>query len=113
MDDHHDVAWADAMLRRPVVDPGIPLRDRVLLTARGTFLPPAGQNRAAPRRDYLPAEPGKRLATIDGAVTGMTAAGVIAIFGTTPLAVGVLVFQGPAGRPPRTAMRWFSRGSSR
>jgi hypothetical protein len=97
MDDHHDASWADARLRRPVVDPGIPARDRALLTARGTVLTPASQDRPARRRYYLPTEPGKRLATIDGAVTGITAAGVIAIFGATPLAVGVLVFQGAVG----------------
>ena len=97
MDDHHDASWADARLRRPVVDPGIPARDRGLLADRGTFLIPASQDRPARRRCYLPTEPGKRLATIDGAVTGSSAAGVIAIFGATPLAVGVLVFQGPLG----------------
>ena len=97
MDDHRDASWADAGLRRPVVDPGIPARDRGLLTDRGTSLTPACRDRPAQRRYYLPTEPGKRLATIDGAVTGITAAGVIAIFGATPLAVGVLVFQGAAG----------------
>ena len=30
-----------AMLRRPVVDPDVPRRDRLLLTAPGTFLTPA------------------------------------------------------------------------
>lgn len=97
MDDRHDASWADARLRRPVVDPGIPAHDRALLTDRGRFLIPASQDWPAQRRYYLPTEPGKRLATIDGAVTGITAAGVIAIFGATPLAVGVLVFQGAAG----------------
>ena len=97
MDDHHDGSWADARLRRPVVDPAIPARDRALLTGRGPFLTPASRGRPARRRCYLPTEPGKRLATIDGAVTGITAAGIIAVFGATPLAVGVLVFQGAAG----------------
>jgi hypothetical protein len=97
MDDQHDAAWADAMLRRPAVDPAIPHPDRALLTARGTPLTPAGRDRAARHRDYLPIEPVKRLATIDGAVTGMTAASLIAVFGTTPLAIGVLAFQNPAG----------------
>jgi hypothetical protein len=99
MDDHHHASWADARLRlrRPVVDPGIPARDRALLTDHATSLTPARQDRPARRRHYLPTEPGKRLATIDGAVTGITAAGVIAIFGATPLAVGVLAFQGAAG----------------
>jgi hypothetical protein len=97
MDDRHDTAWADATLRRPVVDPGVPLGDRALLTARGTPVTAACQDRPARHRAYLPTEPGKRLATIDGAVTGMTAAAIIAVFGATPLAVGVLVFQEPAG----------------
>jgi hypothetical protein len=97
MDDRQDAAWADARLRRPVLDPGIPPPDRVLLTGPGTHLTPACQDPPARCRVYLPTEPGKRLATIDGAVTGMTAAAVIAVFGATPLAFGVLVFQGPAG----------------
>jgi hypothetical protein len=37
------------------------------------------------------------MATVDGAVTGMTTAMFIAIFGATPLAIGVLIFQGAAG----------------
>jgi hypothetical protein len=97
MDDNHDAASADATLRRPAVDPGIPLRDRVLLTARGTRLTPACQGPPARHRDYLPTEPAQRLATVDAAVTGMTAAGLVAVFGATPLALGVLVFQGPTG----------------
>ena len=64
---------------------------------RGSLLPAASQDRPARRRYYLPTDPRQRLATIDGTVTGMTAAGLTALFGTTPLAVGVLVFQGPAG----------------
>lgn len=68
-----------------------------MLTAPGTFLTPASTERPARTRDYLPPDPGKRGTTIDGAVLGMTAAGFIAIGGATPYAIGVLIFQGPAG----------------
>jgi hypothetical protein len=97
MGDQHDAAWADAVLRRPAVDPGVPRCERGLLTAPGTLLTPAGQGRPSRRRDFLPTDPGKRMATVDGAVMGMTAAMFIAVFGATPLAIGVLVVQGPAG----------------
>jgi hypothetical protein len=97
MGDQHDVAWAGTMLRRPAVDPGIPRSDRALLTAPGTFLTPAGQDRPARYRDFLPTDPGKRMATVDAAVVGMMTAMCIAVFGATPLAIGVLIFQGPAG----------------
>ena len=97
MDDHYDAPGADLRLRRPVVDPAVPARDRGLLAAHDAFLTPASQDRPPRRRHYLPTEPGKRLATIDGAVTGITAAAVAAVFGATPLAVGMLVFQGTAG----------------
>ena len=97
MGGQHEAAWADAMLRRPVVDPGIPRSDRALLTAPGTLLTAAGRHRPARRRDFLPTDPGKRMATVDGAVMGMTTAMFIAVFGATPLAIGVLIFQGPAG----------------
>jgi hypothetical protein len=96
MDDQRDALGADASLRRPALDPGIPRPDRDLLAARGALLPPAAQDRPARRRYYLPTEPARRLATIDGTVTGLTAAGLTALFGTTPLAIGVLIFQGPA-----------------
>ncbi len=84
---------ADARLRRPVVDPSIPRADRRLLTDPGTPLTPACQSRPARRRDYLPREPGRRLATVDGAAIGLTGAMMIAVFGTVPLAVGVLALQ--------------------
>jgi hypothetical protein len=96
MDDQRDALWADASLRRPALDPGIPRPDRDLLAARGALLPAAAQDRPVRRRYYLPTEPARRLATIDGTVTGLTAAGLTALFGTTPLAIGVLIFQGPA-----------------
>ena len=51
MDDQHDSAWADAMLRRPAVDPGIPGLERALLTAPGTLLTPACHARPARNRD--------------------------------------------------------------
>ncbi len=81
---------ADARLRRPVVDPAIPRTDRTLLTDPRTPLTPACQSRPARRRDYLPREPGRRLATVDGAAIGLTGAMMIAVFGTVPLAVGVI-----------------------
>jgi hypothetical protein len=96
MDDQHHLTWTRA-LRRPAVDPGIPRSARALLTAPGTLLTPAHANLPVRHRDYLPTDPGRRGATIDGAVTGMTAAAVTAVFGATPLAIGVLVLQTPAG----------------
>ena len=97
MDDEQDATWADATLRRPAVDPSIPARDRGLLLAPGTFLTPASRTRPARRRDYLPAHSERREATVYGAVTGMTTAAFVAVGGATPWAIGVLVFQGPAG----------------
>lgn len=94
MADQHE-AWADAMLRRPVVDPGIPDADRALLTAHSALLTPAGWDRPARRRLYLPIDPAKRLETVDGAVMGMTSAMITAVFGTVPLAVGTLLLQNP------------------
>ena len=88
---------ASVMLRRPVVDPDIPRRDRLLLTAPGTFLTPAYLDGPARRRDILPADPDQRGATIDGGVIGLVAAAFIAVGGTVPLAIGVLVFAGPVG----------------
>jgi hypothetical protein len=95
MDDQPHVFGVGVMLRRPVVDPGIPRPDRALLAAPGTVLTPAYQDRPARHRDFLPADPGRRGATIDGAVMGLVAAGFVAVGGTVPLAIGVLVFQGP------------------
>jgi hypothetical protein len=84
---------ADGRLRRPVVDPAIPRADRGLLTDPRTQLTPACQSPPARRRDYLPRDPGRRLATVDGAAIGLTGAMMIAVFGTVPLAVGVLGLQ--------------------
>ena len=89
----HRLSRADARLRRPVVDPAIPHADRRLLTDPRTPLTPACQSRPARRRDYLPREPGRRLATVDGAAIGLTGAMMIAVFGTVPLAIGVLALQ--------------------
>ena len=97
MDDQHDLAWADAMLRRPAVDPGIPGPERALLTVPGTLLTPTCHARPARNRDYLPTDPDQRGATIDAAVMGMTAAAFVAIGGATPLAIGTLIFQDPVG----------------
>jgi hypothetical protein len=76
MDDQRDAAWADAMLRRPAVDPGIPAPDRALLTAPGTLLTPACRGRPPRNRDYLPADPDKRGAT--GQPSGRVPASVAA-----------------------------------
>ena len=81
MGDQRQAIWADATLRRPALDPGIPRPDRDLLAARGALLTPAGQDRPARRRYYLPTEPARRLATIDGNVTGLTAGEFIHTFG--------------------------------
>jgi hypothetical protein len=92
--DQHE-AWADATLRRPVVDPAVPDADRDLLIAHKALLTPAGWDPPARRRVYLPVDPAKRLETVDGAVMGMTSAMITAVFGTVPLAVGTLLLQDP------------------
>jgi hypothetical protein len=92
--DQHE-AWADATLRRPVVDPAVPDADRGLLMAHRALLTPAGWDRPARRRVYLPIDPARRLQTVDGAVMGMTSAMITAVFGTVPLAVGTLLLQNP------------------
>ena len=98
MNDLPGAARVGAVLRRPVVDPDIPRADRALLTAPGTFLTPAYQDRPVrPHRDFLPVDPGRREATVDGAVIGLVSAGFVAVGGTTPLAISVLIFQGPVG----------------
>jgi hypothetical protein len=88
-----DTGAADTTLRRPAIDPALPRADRALLTAPGTLLTPASQGRPARRRDYLPRDRGRRLATVDGAAVGLTGAMMIAVLGTAPLAVGVLALQ--------------------
>jgi hypothetical protein len=86
-----------ATLRRPAVDPAIPAAARRLLTAPGAILTPSSHRRSRLRRDYLPADPDKRVATVSGPATGMAAAAFIAVIGASPWAFGVLIFQGPAG----------------
>jgi hypothetical protein len=95
MVDQQAAAGLGSMLRRPVVHPDIPRGDRALLTAPGALLTPAHADRPARHRDFLPADPDQRGATVDGAVIGLVAAGFVAVSGTIPLAIGVLVFQGP------------------
>jgi hypothetical protein len=86
-----------ATLRRPAVDPAIPAAARTLLTAKGTILTPASHRPPRLRRDYLPADPDKRMTTVYGAATGMALAGFIAVTGASPWAFGELIFQEPAG----------------
>jgi hypothetical protein len=93
MGDQHSLVFADARLRRPAVDPGIPRADRALLTSPGALLTPASRERPPRRLDCLPRDPARRLATVDGAAMGLTSAMMIAVFGTTPLAVGILALQ--------------------
>ena len=76
---------SDASLLRPAVEPTVPRVGRTLLTSRG----------ARPTRlDLLPQEPQRRLATVSGAATGLTAGMVVAVTGAAPWAIGVLIFQG-------------------
>ncbi|WP_300613948.1 hypothetical protein [Trebonia sp.] len=97
MSDGYNGTWADAALRRPAVDPAIPAPARRLLTAPGAILTPASQRSRRSPRDLLPVHPARREATVYGAVTGMSAAGFIAVTGSAPWAVGVLIFGGPNG----------------
>lgn len=94
MGDKREAVRADAALRRPALDPGIPRRDRDLLASRDAPLTAPGRDRAAPRHCYLPVEPARRLAAIEGTVAGLTAAGLTALLGGAPLAFGVLILQG-------------------
>ena len=84
----------DATLRRLALDPAIPRDARDLLRARGEQLALAGPDG---RRRLLPVEGEAREATVSNAVTGLTTALFVAVVGATPWAVGVLVFQQPAG----------------
>jgi hypothetical protein len=81
----------DASLSRPAVDPTVPQADRDLLLSEGALLSGGAQARSL---DLLPAEPERRLATVNGATTGLTAGIVVAITGAAPWAIGVLIFQG-------------------
>jgi hypothetical protein len=95
MDDRYGVAWPGAKLRRPAVDPVIPAADRARLLASHALLAPACAAPPPHIRDWLPMEPDRRGVAIEGAVMGMTAAGLVAVGGAIPYAIGVLIFQGP------------------
>ena len=92
MDNQH----SDATLLRPAIDPAIPRPARDLLLAQAC---------APARPGLLPVAPERRLATVSGAATGLTAGMVVAVTGATPWAVGVLIFQGAAGWQSATG-RW-------
>jgi hypothetical protein len=83
-------------LLRPAIDPAIPQPARDLLLAHA---------RAAARPGLLPPDPEQRLATVNGAATGLTAGMVVAVTGAAPWAVGVLIFQGAATWQSATG-RW-------
>ncbi|HEY6791922.1 MAG TPA: hypothetical protein VI365_31860 [Trebonia sp.] len=62
--------------------------------------------RARPGRvNLLPQEPERRLATVEGATTGLTAGMVVAVTGAAPWAIGVLIFQGAVSWQSATG-RW-------
>lgn len=84
MDEHN----ADATLLRPAVDPTVPRAAREVLLACGT---------RTGHFDVLPAEPERRLATVNGAASGLTAGMLVAVTGAAPWAIGVLIFQGAVG----------------
>jgi hypothetical protein len=91
-----DKQYSDATLVRPAVDPTIPRAARDLLLAHA---------HGSGRSGLLPLEPERRLATVSGATTGLTAGMVIALTGATPWAIGVLIYQGAAGWQSATG-RW-------
>lgn len=90
-------AWRDATLRRPALDPAIPRAARDLLRARGDLLASAPPDSLGRRRSLLPAEGERREATVSNAVTGLIIALFVGVAGASPWAVGVLIFQQPAG----------------
>jgi len=75
----------DVSLLRPAIEPTVSPAVRALLTS---------QDVQTSRLDLLPREPARRLATVNGAATGLTAGMVVAVTGATPWALGVLIFQG-------------------
>lgn len=97
MDDRYGAAWPKVRLRRPAVDAVIPAADRARLLAPHAVLSPACTGRPPRILDWLPMDPGRRGSTVDGAVIGMSVAGLIAIGGAVPYAIGVLIFQGAVG----------------
>jgi hypothetical protein len=80
-----DEQHSDASLLRPAVDPTVPRAARSLLLSNGSH---------AGSFDLLPLEPERRLATVNGAATGLAAGMVVAVTGAAPWAIGVLIFQG-------------------
>jgi hypothetical protein len=102
MDIVDESVWSDATLLRPAVDPVVPRAARELLYTPGTPLTPAGRPRPSRRpglrgRGLLPDDPEQREETIYGATNGLFAAMAVAVTGSTPWAIGELIFQGPAG----------------
>jgi hypothetical protein len=87
-----DEQHSDASLLRPAVEPTVPRAVRALLASQGAGL--ASHSVEPSRLDLLPQEPERRLATVDGAATGLTAGVVVAVTGAAPWAIGVLIFQG-------------------
>ena len=92
MDNQH----SDTRLLRPAIDPAIPRSARELLLAQARRPPGAG---------LLPLEPERRMTTVSGAATGLTAGMVVAVTGAAPWAIGVLIFQGAVAWESATG-RW-------
>jgi hypothetical protein len=92
VDEHN----ADATLLRPAVDPAIPRAARYLLLTHDPRAKTLG---------LLPLEPERRLATINGAATGLTTGFLVAVMGAAPWAVGVLIFDGAVAWQSATG-RW-------
>jgi hypothetical protein len=111
-----DEQHLDAKLLRPAVDPTIPPAARDLLLAShaapsGETAPgetassntasgetASGETAPGPQRPgLLPRDPEPRLATVDGAATGLSTGMFAALTGVLPWAVGILIFQGAMG----------------
>jgi hypothetical protein len=116
-----DEQHLDAELLRPAVDPTIPLAaQEVLLASHGLAsgetpsgevpspVPASGETTAdgttadgtasGPQRPgLLPLDPEARLATVNGAATGLSTGMFAALTGVLPWAVGILIFQGAMG----------------
>jgi hypothetical protein len=74
-----------------------------LLTSQGAGL--ASHSAEPSRLDLLPQEPERRLATVEGAATGLSAGMMVAVTGAAPWAIGVLIFQGAVSWQSATG-RW-------
>ena len=96
MDLADSASWGDATLLRPAVDPAVPRAARTLLSAPGAIAL-TSQPRSPLRGSLLPDHPERRQVAVYDAVTGLTAAMAVAVTGSAPWAVGVLVFQDPTG----------------